>query len=118
MAISNIRNVSLANMTDVPAAAASRQRQAAASTSAREGRFINLNDAFFAGKPGLKARYTDILLAEEELRSAMETALRRAGAVAEGHGVYYGQGKYGKFIFVGPARRGRAAGPDIDDVEA
>jgi hypothetical protein len=118
MAISNIRNVSLANMTDVPAAAASRQRQAASTKADREGQFINLNDAFFAGKPGLKARYTDILLAEEELRSAMETALRRADAIPAGHAVHYGQGKYGKFIFVGPARRGRAAGPDIDDVEA
>lgn len=91
----------ISQISDVAAASASRQRQAQRSDDIQ---FINISEAALSATPNLKARFIDVLNSCEDFRAAMDTSLRHAKRVPDGHSVHFTRTKRGWLIVIGPER--------------
>ncbi len=113
--------IRLGNMNDVADVAASRNRQRVAAAQANEtdATWYNVSTEALAGRPGLLGRWTDILNAMEDFRSAYETGLRRKNLVPDGDVVSLVKTKRGWAVCVSPPYQGRSSNRpvDVDDVE-
>jgi hypothetical protein len=108
--------LSMANIRDVAAASASRQRQAAAA-KADEVKFINISDAALASTPNLLGLFHDVTNAVEDFRAAFEIVARKANLVPAGHAVIFTKTKFGWSIVIGPARTPKSSPYTFGDAE-